>query len=218
MKDKIRYTLIICILLATSKTYGQVGIHYTDAKVSLHVMPSTTTGSTAEGIIAPNLTRAQLITKDTRYTTAQTGAIVYITTLDGTVTPKTAKVTKTGYFYFDGTLWQAIDQTGQYFYLPIFSLPSNTVGTGYTFDLYNNVYKKQFQQTGNPLYTTNNSELSMIPAGRYAATELDYVITYYDRDVIKINSISLAGVINYDVLNTFLGPGSFINVVLVTKK
>ncbi|PXV63794.1 hypothetical protein CLV62_11243 [Dysgonomonas alginatilytica] len=217
MKNNI-YILIGFTLFATSTAYSQVGVLNTDAKASLHITPSTTTGNTAEGIIAPNLTRAQLISKDARYTAAQTGDMVYVTTIDGTATTKTANVTRAGYFYFDGALWQAVDQPGQYFYLPVFSLPTNTVGTGYTFDLYNNVYKKHLLQTGNTLYTTNNTTLSMVPTGRYAATELDYVVTYYDQDVIKINSISSTGVINYNVINTRLGAASFINVVLVTKR
>lgn len=218
MKNRIKYILIGFILSIGSPAYAQIGILNTDAKASLHVMPLTTTSGTAEGIITPNLTRAQLISKDTRYTTAQKGAMVYVTTIDGTTTTKTANVTRIGYFYFDGALWQAVDQPGQYFYLPVFSLSTNTVGTGYTFDLYNNVYKKQYQQAGNHLYTTSNASLNLIPEGRYAATELDYVVTYYDQDVIKINSISTTGVINYNVINTKLGPGSFINVVLVTKR
>ena len=218
MKNKIKYILICFMLSAGSTTYAQIGILNTDAKASLHVTPSTTTSGTAEGIIAPNLTRAQLISKDARYTTAQKGAMVYVTAIDGTTTSKTANVTRIGYFYFDGTLWQTVDQPGQYFYLPVFSLPTNTVGTGYTFDLYNNVYKKQYQQAGNTSYTTSNASLNLIPEGRYAATELDYVVTYYDQDVIKINSISSTGVINYNVINSRLGPGSFINVVLVTKR
>ncbi|SHG02733.1 hypothetical protein [Dysgonomonas macrotermitis] len=215
---KIKYILASFLLLGSSASYAQVGIINSGAKASLHVMPLSTTSSTAEGIIAPNLTRSQLISKDSRYSTAQSGAIVYVTAIDGTATSKTAKVINIGYYYFDGSLWQAIDQPGQYFYLPTFSIPASAIGTGYTFDLYNNVYKMQFIQTGNTSYTTSNSTLSMIPAGRYAATELDYVVTYYDQDVIKINSISASGVINYNVISTLLGPGSFINVVLITKR
>lgn len=215
---KIKYILASFLLLGSSASYAQVGIINSGAKASLHVMPLSTTSSTAEGIIAPNLTRSQLISKDSRYSTAQSGAIVYVTAIDGTATSKTAKVINIGYYYFDGSIWQAIDQPGQYFYLPTFFIPTSAIGTGYTFDLYNNVYKMQFLQTGNTSYTTSNTTLSMIPAGRYAATELDYVVTYYDQDIIKINSISASGVINYNVISTLLGPGSFINVVLITKR
>lgn len=216
-------TIIKCLLfsltiLISHNIIAQVGIVTGIAKASLHVTPVSTGNSTAEGIIAPNLTRSQLISKDAQYKAAQTGSLIYITTIDGTITTKTAKVIRVGYYYFDGSLWQSIDQPGQNFYLPVFDLPTSAIGTGYTFDLYNNVYKKQFIQSGNSLYKTNNAALSMIPSARYTPTDIDYVITYYDADVVNINSISTSGVINYDVKSTLLGPNSFINVVFVTKK
>lgn len=214
----IKHLLFSLIIFIPYNIIAQVGIVTGTAKASLHVTPLSTGNTTSEGIIAPNLTRAQLISKDAQYTTAQTGALIYITTIDGTITTKTTKVTRVGYYYFDGLLWQCIDQPGQYFYLPVFDFPTTAIGTGYTFDLYNNVYKKQFTQLGNSLYTTNNAVLSIVPSVRYMATEIDYVITYYDTDIIKINSISTSGVINYDVKSTLLGPGSFINVVFITKK
>lgn len=214
----IKHLLFSLIIFIPYNIIAQVGIVTGTAKASLHVTPLSTGNTTSEGIIAPNLTRAQLISKDAQYTTAQTGALIYITTIDGTITTKTTKVTRVGYYYFDGLLWQCIDQPGQYFYLPVFDFPTTAIGTGYTFDLYNNVYKKQFTQLGNSLYTTNNAALSIVPSVRYIATEIDYVITYYDTDIIKINSISTSGVINYDVKSTLLGPGSFINVVFITKK
>lgn len=217
MKNSI-YIYCFLIILFSGNISAQVGIQNNSAKASLHVLPSSTAGNSAEGIIAPNLTRVQLISKDALYTTAQTGALIYVTSIDGTATSKTSKVVYPGYYYFDGSIWQAMDQPGQYFYMPTFTLPSSTIGTGYTFDLYNNVYKKQFSQTGNPLYNSSNAALSMIPAARYAASELDYVITYYDTDIITINSISVSGVINYNVKSSFFGSESFINVVFVTKK
>ena len=102
MKKKYLFTLS---LLATIGAHAQVGVNNTDPKASLHITPQKTDGSTAEGIIAPNLTRAQLISKDARYTVAQKGAIVYVTTVDGSVTTKTNKVTTVGYYYFDGVIW-----------------------------------------------------------------------------------------------------------------
>ena len=93
-----------CISLAALN--AQVGINTETPKATLHLIPNKTDGTTAEGIIAPNLSRAQLISKDARYGTDQRGAIVYVTTIDGTVSTKTAKVTTPGYFYFDGSLWQ----------------------------------------------------------------------------------------------------------------
>ena len=107
MKKKYLITLS---LLATVGAHAQIGINNTDPKASLHITPQKTDGSTAEGIIAPNLTRAQLISKDDRYTAALKGAIVYVTTVDGTVSTKTAKIKGSGYYYFDGSIWQPFSQ------------------------------------------------------------------------------------------------------------
>lgn len=204
-------------LVMSLSSFSQVGVVTLQPYASLHVTPVSLGATTAEGIIAPNLTRLQLVSKDNVYTASQQDALVYVTTLDGGTSPKTQNVTKVGYYYFDGLVWQAMDKSGEYFYLPSFDLPINSVGTGRTFDIYNNVYLKQFDKAVNTQYTSSNSLLTKVPVSRYAATELDYVVTYYDNEVMKINSISPSGVINYDVLSADLGPSSFVNIVLITK-
>ncbi|MBF0574511.1 beta strand repeat-containing protein [Dysgonomonas sp. GY617] len=107
MKKKVLFS--VC-LIVTATLQAQVGINNSTPKASLHITPQNTDGTTAEGIIAPNLTRAQLIGKDVRYNTEQRGAIIYVTTLDGTPSAKTTHVTATGYYYFDGTVWQPFTQ------------------------------------------------------------------------------------------------------------
>ncbi len=122
MKRKI---LSIGVLLLTGGiTYAQVGINTEDPKATLDVMPTTTGASTAEGFIAPRLTRTQIISKDTQYALPQTGTIVYVTDLLGSTTTKTAKITQIGYYYFDGTLWQPFTSTAA-----ASSNPWNKVGT-----------------------------------------------------------------------------------------
>lgn len=86
--------------------YAQVGINTETPATTLHVLPGNTDGTTAEGIIAPNLKRSEVIAKDSKYTTEQTGAMVYVSDLSGVLTTKTAKIITTGYYYFDGALWQ----------------------------------------------------------------------------------------------------------------
>lgn len=103
MKRRLILLMMACSAVAI---YAQVGINTTSPLVGLHVTPLSTDGSTTDGIIAPNLTRAQLITKDNRYTTAHKGAFVFITDIDGTATPKTENITTSGYYYFDGTVWK----------------------------------------------------------------------------------------------------------------
>jgi hypothetical protein len=103
MKRKLIFIFSFIPLLSL---YSQVGINNTDPKTTLHITPTKTDNTTAEGIIAPNLTRAQLIDKDIRYTVLQKGAIVYVTAIDGVKTAKTTKITTAGYYYFDGSVWQ----------------------------------------------------------------------------------------------------------------
>jgi hypothetical protein len=55
-------------------------------------------------MIMPRLTLAQLA--KISYTVAQTGALVYV--LYGTINTATAAVNTVGYYYFNGTVWQAL--------------------------------------------------------------------------------------------------------------
>lgn len=204
-------------MLSLSCLHAQVGINTDTPKSTLHIMPQTTGATTPEGIIAPNLTRAQVIGKDAQYGIDQKGAYIYVTTLDGILTTKTAKITTGGYYYFDGTIWQPMDYIPEFLYLPSFNLPMTAIGTGKTYDLYSNVYKKQFTKVGNATFISSNTSLSQISI-LYTAAQLDFVVTYYDNTVLKVNSISTSGVLNYDVLNTNPDNNAFINIVLVVKK
>ncbi|PXV65937.1 hypothetical protein CLV62_106111 [Dysgonomonas alginatilytica] len=205
-------------LCAGVVAFAQVGVNTVDPKVSLDVQAFNTDATTAEGFMAPRLTLAQLASKDGKYLAAQTGTIVYITDIAGTTTPKTVKVTQAGYYYFDGTIWRSVGSGAglQFFYMPPFNLPITTVANNVTFDLYAE-YKKQFTKTGNSTYVSSNTALAAIP-NLYTADKLDYVVTYYDNTVVKVNSISAAGVLNYNVLKTEIDAGSFITIILVVKE
>ncbi|MDR2144909.1 MAG: hypothetical protein LBE91_00410 [Tannerella sp.] len=95
-------------LFAASAVCAQVGINTETPKASLHVkeiLPVTI----AEGIIAPNVSIANLNTAVALYGADQTGAIVYVNDVTGGSTnAQTANITATGYYYFDGTAWQAM--------------------------------------------------------------------------------------------------------------
>lgn len=102
-----KFILFLSSLLFFITAYPQVGINTSDPKATLDVAAYTTNSSTAEGIIAPKLTRNQLISKDLIYNSDQKGAIVYVTDLSGILTNKTSQVTNVGYYYFDGSVWQS---------------------------------------------------------------------------------------------------------------
>ena len=87
------------------KSSGNVGIANSNPQATLDVS-AISGGSKPEGLIAPRLSLAalQLYT----YTSAQTGAIVYVNSASGTPAGQTANVTAVGYYYFDGSAWQKI--------------------------------------------------------------------------------------------------------------
>lgn len=103
MKNTI---VIIVLLMSTSWANAQVGVNTTTPAATLDVVGKPAITSALDGFIPPRLTGAQLRTKT--YTTAQTGAVVYVTTADTAPAGQTIKVTSTGLFSFDGSVWQVV--------------------------------------------------------------------------------------------------------------
>ncbi len=108
---KKNFILSGIIFLTGGMAYSQVGINTETPKATIDIVANKTDETTAEGIIAPRLTLAQLISKDAKYTTNQAGVIVYLSDVLGTTTTKTANIDEIGYYYFDGALWQPFDST-----------------------------------------------------------------------------------------------------------
>jgi hypothetical protein len=102
-------TLFLCHFIN-----AQVGINTTDPKATLDITGKTTQVTIADGMIAPRLTRLELINK-TAYTSEQKGTIVYVSDLSGTTNTVTAKIVKIGYYFFDGTSWCSMISTGTKF-------------------------------------------------------------------------------------------------------
>lgn len=108
MKNLLLFT---CICLGC-QAYSQVGINTQTPLATLDVTGKPATTSAIDGVIAPRLSGDQLISKDAVYTAAQAGSIIYITALPTiALTSKTANVSKTGYYYFNGTQWMTFENT-----------------------------------------------------------------------------------------------------------
>ncbi|PTT33690.1 hypothetical protein DBR28_14350 [Chryseobacterium sp. HMWF028] len=105
--------LLLSLSLSCSLYFAQVGINTTSPTATLDVkaLTTATAPTTAEGLITPRLSRADLIAKDGAYNSPQTGTLVYVLDTTGTLTVKTNNVTTPGYYYFDGTIWQKIITT-----------------------------------------------------------------------------------------------------------
>jgi len=106
MKNKL---LTLAVLSFTGCLINaQVGINTNLAQATLDVAGFPTNTSKPDGIIAPRLSLSQLAAKT--YAAAQTGALVYVTSVNATPVGPTINVTTPGYYYFDGAIWQK--QTG----------------------------------------------------------------------------------------------------------
>jgi hypothetical protein len=96
--------LVNCALLNAQVTVGRLTVP--KATLDVVAIPGSTA---AQGVIAPNLAITVLDANQAAYTGDQTGAIVYVNDITGGSThAKTVNITKAGYYYFDGALWQAI--------------------------------------------------------------------------------------------------------------
>ncbi|MCC6286949.1 MAG: hypothetical protein IT249_03620 [Chitinophagaceae bacterium] len=89
-------------------TAQNVGINTNTPEATLQIVGVPATTTVADGVILPSLTGDQLKAKDAVYTTAKTGAIVYVTAAASPTTTKTVNVTTAGFYYFNGSAWQPL--------------------------------------------------------------------------------------------------------------
>ncbi|GHT19730.1 hypothetical protein FACS189429_7640 [Bacteroidia bacterium] len=106
MKRKVFLTAGVIALMSGAALNAQVGINTETPKASLDIVASQTDGTTAEGIIVPRLTLAQLNAKRAQYGIDQTGAQVYITDYSGVTVPSYSdQITCVGFAYWNGAHW-----------------------------------------------------------------------------------------------------------------
>jgi hypothetical protein len=100
--------IIMALCFFSISAFGQVGINTQTPAATLDVAARTTGTSTttAEGLIAPRLTIADLNAKVTAYGAAQAGSLIYVTDAsNGSPSGQTATINTAGYYFFDGTNW-----------------------------------------------------------------------------------------------------------------
>lgn len=124
---------------------AQVGFNTTQPQATMDVVGFPTVTSKPDGIIAPRLSLSQLAAKT--YGTAQTGALVYVTSINATPAGVTVNVTAAGYYYFDGSVWVKVSSGSN----------AGTV-TGFS------------SGNLNPLFTTTVTNPSTNPALAFALT------------------------------------------------
>ncbi|MBB1139661.1 hypothetical protein [Myroides sp. WP-1] len=146
------------------------------------------------------------------------GLEIYNTTDNGDIKP--------GTFLWDGTKWRRVfrqtipgENNRIIFPLPAFNLPlidsNDPENTRLTVNLYQ-VYSNNM--LANNFITNMANKSDFVRNNLYGASELDYVVTHYDKEIIDIHSISNTGVMEYTVKNINPGPDAFLNVYLVVHK
>lgn len=213
MKINLFVLLFICFL---NNLKAQVGIDLgvNDPKVTLHL--GNATGLATPGLQMPSYSLSELNANTSLYATDLSSVMVYINEIDEVTTDKTINIRGKGYYYFDGLIWQSFNEE-KIIYLPYFIKTIPNVGNGYTLDIYEDIYKKQLFKSPINQFLSNNSSLEKVVKIDYAKNELDYVVTYYDTNVMRVNSISSNGIMNFDIIDNNYTVDSFINIILVVK-
>lgn len=212
------------ILFHVLTTNAQVGINTTEPKASLDIQAQNLDGTTAEGLIVPRLTLAQLKGKDPKYGADQTGALVYVTNVTGGTTTKTARVTDIGYYSFNGTIWIGMtpDQSLRFFYMPSIVLPLSTTDPAhqngiFTIDLHAE-HAKQFGLTDN----TSSKASADIADARITplpTSSFHYLVTYYDNTVFTDVKVATDGKLKYKLINdgANISDKTFMNIIFKLK-
>ena len=202
---------------------AQIGVNTNEPKVSLDVHAGSVDATTPEGLSAPRLTLAQLSSKDAKYLSDQTGALVYVTDVTGTTSAKTRNVIAVGYYYFDGTLWQTIgpDKSLGFFYMTSIVLPTDTSDPAYnsgtqtfTIDLHG-IYSAQFGLSSSSSSTKSPGATSLPIA---ASNTLEYLITYFDNTVYRNVAVTNVGVLTYQLAPVVtITDNTFMNILFKVK-
>jgi len=103
---KILFFVSFGIVTSVHAQTGRVGINTNDPQATLDVTGNPADPTKLDGVIAPRLTGDELATKT--YTATQTGALIYATAAAATLSGQVINVSTTGYYYFDGTVWQIL--------------------------------------------------------------------------------------------------------------
>ncbi len=103
-----KFSLFLFFLVSVTTIFSQIGIGTTSPKATIEIKGQPSSTSVADGVIAPRISRSQLIAK-TAYATDQIGAIVYVTDLSGTNNATTTNISEIGYYYYDGSVWKSMN-------------------------------------------------------------------------------------------------------------
>jgi hypothetical protein len=191
-----------------------------EAGTNNQILSSTATGidwidntKNTVNISSTETTPADYITANPTYTPIENDTYIYI--------PANAEKV---YYVYDGATWNMIAPTkaSRVFYPPSIAIDASTAGN-YTLDLYNDVYRAQFDVPliRSDLGGTDEAPVS-IPTYQNS-NELYYYVTEADLNVfgdgttLTNMSINAAGVLSYTIVTPPTDDNTIINVVFVVK-
>ena len=198
---------LACVLFS-SFLFSQVAINSPSPKTTLDVN-SSGKANVPDGIMTVRVTGKELQDKDAIYGAAQNSDVVYVTSVHTDRSSKTSNVTTPGFYYYNSGLEKWIGlQMPKFFYMPSIYIDTTTIGT-FTKQLYE-IYANQFTS---PDVKSANS-LGRIPI--LGAKDLEYYVTYMDKEVFKDVRISDTGEMTYRIAQN-ASDASFLNIVFVVK-
>ncbi|SHE82689.1 hypothetical protein SAMN05444362_102270 [Dysgonomonas macrotermitis] len=194
MKNIYKTLSTLCMLFLSLSVFSQIGVYNEapDASSTLDIK------STDRGVMIPRLTTTQK-----QAISAPAHSLLVYDTDQNCISQNVGTETVPE--------WKCLTGFGHYFfYMPSINIPTVTKGVATTIDLFD-IYQSQY---ASPASASLGAPAS-IP--KYlAATDLYYYITYHDPTLIRINSISNGGVMNYTVLRK-ANYDSYMNIVFVVK-
>lgn len=214
---KVLFAMLLFVIANITNCAAQVTIgSNTRPNATLDVRSQGNVATSHDGIIAPKLTGDQLAGKDpSAYGADQDGAIVYVTAAVSAVnqTGKTVNIKAPGYYYYDyaDNVWEGLEQAkSEWFYMPP-TLIDTEPGTGKSIDLFAayNASVTHSIKSGSNDFSANDPILT--------AVDYDYYILGYDATLFANISISLKGVMTYDIIGRATNE-SYITIALAKKK
>lgn len=174
-------------------------------------------GNSSKGVILP---RVKLVSTDLSLPLSEhvIGMTVYNLEANGSGSTQVYP----GFYYNDGKRWvRMVPESTMFFYAPSIAVPTDITAPEYndatqtfTLDLYN-IYKTQYGMSDatSSVKSPSAGELQVMDK-----EQLDYFVTYYDKEVFTDVAISDIGALTYKLAPGFvITEKTFLNIVFKIK-